>query len=159
MRTCFVSMISICLADTEFPWPQNHATQENARQCPALAHPSSLVLLLLSSHEILQAAPLPRPSVSRASIYSPHHLKSYSLPLNNHLRNTLSAQCLTRSKLLLLQPRQRIERRSDKQHYRRRNQARGVADKRKPLYDAHDAVDRSTHVVCLEASDEAVEVL
>jgi hypothetical protein len=93
------------------------------------------------------------------AVCPPIRLESYSLLLNNHLRNTLSAQRLTRSKLLLLQPSQRIERSSDKQHHRRRNQACRVADEREPLYDAHDAVDGGAHVVCLEASDEAVEVL
>lgn len=79
--------------------------------------------------------------------------------LNNHLRNPLSAQRLTRGKLLLLQPRQSVERSSDKQHDRRRDQARGVADQRQPLHHAHDGVDGGAHIVGLEAADEGVEFL
>jgi hypothetical protein len=78
---------------------------------------------------------------------------------NDHLRNALPAQRLTRRKLLLLQPRERIESRSDQQHDRSRDQARRVADDGEELDDAHDEVDGGAHVVCLEAADEGVEVL
>ena len=78
---------------------------------------------------------------------------------NNHLRNTLPTQRLTRRKLLLLQPRERLESRSNKQHNRSRNKTRRVADQREELDDAHGEVDGGAHVVCLEAADESVEVL
>jgi hypothetical protein len=83
----------------------------------------------------------------------------FDILLNNHLRNPLPTQRLTRRKLLLLQPRERIESRSDQQHDRSRDQARGVADDGEELDDAHDEVDGGAHVVCLEAADEGVEVL
>ena len=78
---------------------------------------------------------------------------------NDHLRNALPAQRLTRRKLLLLQPRERIKRRGDQQYDRGRDQARRVPDDGEELDDAHDEVDGGAHVVCLEASDEGVEVL
>ena len=76
---------------------------------------------------------------------------------NDHLRNALPAQRLTRRKLLLLKPRERIESRSDQQHDRSRDQARRVADQGKPLDQAHNAIDGGAHVIRLEAADEAVE--
>jgi hypothetical protein len=79
--------------------------------------------------------------------------------LNNHLRNALSAQRLTRRKLLLLQPRERIKGRGNQQHDRSRDQARRVADDGEELDDAHDEVDGGAHVICLETADEGVEVL
>jgi hypothetical protein len=78
---------------------------------------------------------------------------------NDHLRNALPAQRLTRRKLLLLQPRERIKGRGNQKHDRSRDQARRVADDGEELDDAHDEIDGGAHVVCLEAADEGVEVL
>ena len=78
--------------------------------------------------------------------------------LNNHLRNALPSQRLTGSELLLLEASEGVEQGGDQQHDGAGDQARSIADERKPLHQAHDAVDGGAHVVCLEAADEAVEV-
>jgi hypothetical protein len=97
-------------------------------------------------------------SPRRNKVCRPVYILSSSIS-NNHLRNTLPTQRLTRRKLLLLEPRERIESRSNKQHNRSRDQARRVADQREELDDAHGEVDGGAHVICLEAADEGVEVL
>ena len=126
---------------------------------------SSLVLLLpflsclsagrknpTSTHRPL----VPRAQSSLSIIANPssHHLLYL---LHNHLRNALSTKSLTRSKLLLLQPRQRVKRCREQQHDGSGDQACRVADERQPLDQTHDAVDARAHVVRLEAADEAVE--
>lgn len=79
--------------------------------------------------------------------------------LNNHLRDTLAAQSLTRRKLLLFQTSKRIECRGNQQHNSGCDQTCRVADERKPLDYAHCGVDGGAHVVGFEAADEGVEFL
>jgi hypothetical protein len=85
---------------------------------------------------------------------SPH---SYCNPSNNHLRHPLPTQRLTAHKLLLLQPRERVEHRRNQQHHRRHNQTAAAAEYAEPLDQAHAAVDGGPHVVGGEAADEGVK--
>jgi len=77
--------------------------------------------------------------------------------LHNHLRNALPTKRLAAHKLLMLQARKRIERRSQQQKHSHRNQPTRIYEKREPLREAHDKVYTSAHVVCCEAADEAVK--
>ncbi len=81
-----------------------------------------------------------------------------SSTLDNHLRNTLSAQRLTAYKFLLFQSCERVARPRKSQHDRRGNQAARADDDAEPLYQGHGAVDSSAHVIRREAADENVEL-
>jgi hypothetical protein len=114
-----------------------------------LSHPSVL-------QESYKASPSPR-AERACSLSFLSSSQTIHLLLHNHLRNALSTESLTRSELLLLQTRQRVERRGDQQHHSSRNQARRITNQGEPLDDAHDTVDSGAHVIRLEAADEAVE--
>jgi hypothetical protein len=155
LHICHTSSISIRLADTNLL--ENCSKKVNIHKTPG--NVQHLQILHLSYLSCL--------SVELKS-YKHHHLlvpcacSSSSSQfvqsfLHNHLRNTLSAQCLTRGEFLLLEPSQCVESGSNQQHHGRSDQARRVADQRKPLDHAHDTIDGSAHVIRLEAADKAVE--
>lgn len=78
--------------------------------------------------------------------------------LHNHLRDTLSSQCLAANEALSLDASQSVKNRSQQQENSCSNQAGGIGNQRKPLDDAHGQVDGSAHVIRLEAADEAVKL-
>ena len=72
----------------------------------------------------------------------------------------MSPQRLTSLEGLSLNPRQRIERRCEKQKDGRHKERGALAardNKRHPLDDAHDGVDEGAHVIGFEFADEGVE--
>lgn len=79
------------------------------------------------------------------------------MALHNHLGNSLPAQRLTTHELILPQRSNSVKARCQEQHHRSGNKTRGVYYNTNPLYNAHDEVDCSTHVVCGEAADKLVE--
>ena len=82
----------------------------------------------------------------------------YQLFSHNHLRNSLPTQRLAVHKCLPSHTSQQVAPRSDEQKYRSSDQTRGSRNQAEPLDERHYSVDRSAHVVGLEATDEAIEV-
>ena len=88
---------------------------------------------------------------------NPIHAVSHETRLDNHLRQTLSAQRLATDKVLALQASQGIEEGGDQKHDRRGNQARRAGDKADPLDRTHSEVHSGAHPIRGEASDEVIE--
>ena len=151
-----ISSISIRLADTNLQNSVDRKSTYIKRQAN-VQHLHTYRFSYFFSPPTLKQNPTSITTLSFRACNLLHQLKILQLSLHNHLRNTLSAKRLTRSKFLLLQPSQRVERRSDQQHDCRSNQARRVANQGQPLDHAHDSIDAGAHVVCFEAADKAVE--
>jgi hypothetical protein len=102
-------------------------------------------------------------SISAASPTSPSPIPKTLFPstspiyLNNHLRNSLPAQRLATHEFILPQRSNPIKARSQQQDHGSGNKTCWVRSNANPLYDGHDEVDCSAHVVCGEAADEVVE--
>ena len=64
---------------------------------------------------------------------------------HNHLCYTLSAERLAADKILLLQSRKSIERRSNEKENRSSDQAAGINKNAKPLNQTHDAIDSGSY--------------
>lgn len=78
--------------------------------------------------------------------------------LDNHLCNSLSAECLTAHELLLLQSRQRIAKSCQSQNNSCRDQAAGIDYEAEPLNHRHDPVDCCSHVVRGESANKGIEL-
>ena len=77
--------------------------------------------------------------------------------LDNHLRNTLSAQCLTTNKPLALQACDCVAYRGKQKEYGCCDQTCPLHDNAEPLYQAHYSVYRSPHVVRCEPPYKVIE--
>jgi hypothetical protein len=77
---------------------------------------------------------------------------------NDHLRNTLSTQCLAALECLALEASQGVEDRSDHEEHSGHDQASGLGPDADPLYSAHYEVYGGAHVVGAEFTDKRVEL-
>jgi hypothetical protein len=100
-------------------------------------------------------------SIARCSVVWPCRGILVSIPriqlLYDHLRNTLSTQCLAALELLPLEASKRIEDGSNQQKYSGNNQAGCLGPDADPLHCAHYKVDGGAHVVGSEFADEGIE--
>ena len=94
---------------------------------------------------------------SLARIHPPLCQPPLSILLYDHLRDTLSAERLAALERLALETSKRVEDGRKQQKECRDDQASHHGQQTEPLHNAHDQVDGSTHVVCLESANEAVE--
>jgi hypothetical protein len=78
-------------------------------------------------------------------------------PLYDHLRDTLSAQCLAPLERLPLDTSECVEGCRSQQDDGGGYQAGCLRPDADPLYDAHDEVDGGAHVVRAESTNESVE--
>lgn len=75
----------------------------------------------------------------------------------NHLRNILASQDPTAGEIMAPNTSQSIEDGRKEEENGSRNQIRLIRKDAKPLYDAHNRVHESAHVVSDEAADEGLE--
>lgn len=80
-----------------------------------------------------------------------------SEPLDNHLRDTLSTQCLAVDECLLLDTGERIEDGGDEENNSSRDQRGSSCNDGEPLDEREDEVDGRAHVVGLKTAHEGVE--
>ena len=81
-----------------------------------------------------------------------------TVPSHNHLCHSLSTERLASDETLSLHTGKSVEDGGNQKHNGGRNQAARTGDSADELNNAHDQVDESTHVVCLEATNEAIEL-
>jgi hypothetical protein len=104
---------------------------------------------------IRSSSHLARPSTSPASsLFIPLSPTS----LDDHLSNTLPAECFATHEALSFHTGQSIESSSNGEEYRRGNKTRSLLDETEPLDDRHDEVDSSAHIVCRESPHEGVKL-
>lgn len=77
---------------------------------------------------------------------------------NDHLRNTLTAECLAADELLAPQTSQRVEDGGDSEHDSGGNETRGAGDETNPLDSTHSGIHSGAHVIGGEAADEGIEL-
>lgn len=77
--------------------------------------------------------------------------------LHDHLRNSLSTQCLATLELLPFESSQSIEQRCNEQYDGGGDQTGCSGDDAEPLDDGHDGVDAGAHIVGRESADEFIE--
>jgi hypothetical protein len=121
---------------------------------------------------LLVIATLAKTAVPNGLIHTSHSSFPYSpalrlplatakelwLPLYDHLRDTSTTQRLATLESLALDTSQRIHETGNQQEDGSGNQTRWPCHETDPLNDAHDAVNGSAHIVCLEFADEGIEL-
>lgn len=99
-------------------------------------------------------------SPSRTNLSRRPCLSSFSISRrtsNNHLRNTLPAQCFAAHKPLSLESSDSVAQRRQHQYDGGGDQACRVNNQAEPLNKAHNTIDASAHVICRKSPDELVE--
>lgn len=80
------------------------------------------------------------------------------LCLDNHLRNSGSAQCFATDKSLALDPSKEIAEGSEGQKDASSNQAAGAIEVAQELEQSHDGVGRCSHVVGRNPANKLIEL-
>jgi hypothetical protein len=100
--------------------------------------------------------------IARCPIVWPCHRALVSIPrtqlLYDHLRNTLSTQCLAALELLTLEASKCIEDGGDHQEHCGNNQASRLGPNADPLHRAHHKVDGGAHIIGAKFADKSIEL-
>jgi hypothetical protein len=109
-----------------------------------------VLLHRFSCRHSLRNLPL-RPSRSLLFVFRIHRS-------DDHLRNTLSTECLATLECLALEASQCVEDRSDHKEHSGHDQACGLGPDADPLYGAHYEVYGGAHIIGAEFTDKRVEL-